>query len=171
MSRSGYVDDMCDQWAMICYRGAVSSAIRGRRGQAFLREMLAALDAMPEKRLISGALVFDGQPGIPWDVRPHEDVIVGGDTLVTGCGESVRVGDVCAMGCLGLTRSTKMDGVDAHDAPTVAGLFGIAEALAREIAYVNDEDGYRAESPELRFERVRKWVVENLLGSNDETRP
>lgn len=169
MSRSGYVDDMCDQWALIRYRGAVSSAIRGKRGQAFLREMLAALDAMPEKRLISGVLVFDGQPEIAWDVRPHEDVIIGGDVLVTGWGEAVRVGDVCAMGCLGLARGEKMDGVDAHDAPTVAGLFGIAEALAREVAYINDETG--GASPELRFERVRKWVVENLREDGDETRP
>lgn len=169
MSRSGYVDDMGDQWAMIRYRGAVSSAIRGRRGQAFLREMLAALDAMPEKRLISGALVFDGQPEIPWDVRPHEDVIIGGDMLVTGWGETVRVGDVCAMGCLGRARGTKMDNIDAHEPAHVSALFGIAEALAREVAYINDETG--GASPELRFERVRKWVVENLREDGDETRP
>ena len=162
MSRSGYVDDMCDQWAMIRYRGAVRSAIRGRRGQAFLREMLAALDAMPEKRLTAGALVFDGQPDIPWDVRPHEDVIVGGDQLITGRGEAVRIGDVCAMGCLGRARGAKMDHVDAHEPERVAALFGIAKALAREVAYVNDEDWYGAESPELRFERVRKWIVNNI---------
>lgn len=57
MSRSGYSDDCDDNWASICYRGAVVSAIRGKRGQAFLRELVAALDAMPEKRLIAEALV------------------------------------------------------------------------------------------------------------------
>ena len=46
MSRSGYTDDMEDMWQHICWRGAVASAIRGRRGQAFLREMLAAMDAI-----------------------------------------------------------------------------------------------------------------------------
>lgn len=61
MSRSGYTDDMDDQWALIRYRGAVRSAIRGKRGQAFLREMLAALDAMPEKRLVANELEMDGQ--------------------------------------------------------------------------------------------------------------
>ena len=167
MSRSGYVDDMCDEWALIRYRGAVKSAIRGKRGQAFLREMLAALDAMPEKRLISGALVFDGQPDIPWNVRPHEDVIIGGDQLVTGYGETIRVGEVCAMGCLGRARGAKMEGVDAHDAPQVAGLFGIAEALAREIAHVNDEDWWGENTPENRFKRVRKWVVDNLAETPD----
>lgn len=57
MSRSGYTEDYDDQWALIRWRGAVASAIRGNRGQAFLREMLAALDAMPEKSLIAESLV------------------------------------------------------------------------------------------------------------------
>jgi hypothetical protein len=52
MSRSGYTD-CCEGWELIRWRGAVASAIRGRRGQAFLKEMLAALEAIPTKRLIS----------------------------------------------------------------------------------------------------------------------
>ncbi len=55
MSRSGYTDD-CDGWDLIRWRGAVASAIRGKRGQQFLKEMLAALDAMPEKRLVANEL-------------------------------------------------------------------------------------------------------------------
>lgn len=55
MSRSGYSDD-CDGWAIIRWRGAVASAIRGKRGQAFLRETLAALDAMPVKELAADSL-------------------------------------------------------------------------------------------------------------------
>jgi hypothetical protein len=57
MSRSGYTDNQYDSWALIRWRGAVASAIRGKRGQAFLREMLAALDAIPDKTLIHGELV------------------------------------------------------------------------------------------------------------------
>jgi hypothetical protein len=34
-------------------RGAIASAIRGKRGQAFLKEMLEAMDALPEKKLIA----------------------------------------------------------------------------------------------------------------------
>lgn len=60
MSRSGYYDDI-DNWELIKWRGAVTSAIRGRRGQAFLREMLAELDALPKKRLIPNDLVRDGE--------------------------------------------------------------------------------------------------------------
>jgi hypothetical protein len=162
MSRSGYTDDQEDQWAFIRYRGAVTSAIRGKRGQAFLREMLASLDAMPDKRLITGALVFDGQPDIPWNPYPHEDVIVGGDQLVTGRGEVVRVGDVCAIGSVGIARGLDMSGVDPHDPPQVSGAFGISEALAREIVYENDEGCYRPETPEQRFERMRNWILSLL---------
>ena len=61
MSRSGYIDDFDDQWSLICWRGAVKSAIRGKRGQSFLRELRDALDAMPIKKLISDDLVRDGE--------------------------------------------------------------------------------------------------------------
>lgn len=56
MSRSGYSDDNDDQWQFIRWRGAVASSFRGRRGVAFLTEMLAALDALPEKKLIADEL-------------------------------------------------------------------------------------------------------------------
>jgi hypothetical protein len=51
VSRSGYNDDGTE-WDLIKWRGAVASAVRGKRGQAFLREMLVALDAIPTKQLI-----------------------------------------------------------------------------------------------------------------------
>jgi hypothetical protein len=61
MSRSGYSDDGPDsqeeQWAHIRFRGALASAIRGKRGQAMLRELATALDAMPEKALAAESLV------------------------------------------------------------------------------------------------------------------
>jgi hypothetical protein len=60
MSRSGYSDD-CGGWGLIMWRGAVASAIRGKRGQAFLREMLTVLDAMPVKRLITDELEHQGE--------------------------------------------------------------------------------------------------------------
>jgi len=57
MSRHGYNEDCDGLWAMIRWQGAVASAIRGRRGQALLRRMAEALDAMPDKRLIAGDVV------------------------------------------------------------------------------------------------------------------
>jgi hypothetical protein len=60
MSRSGYTDDYDDDPLQLGrWRGRVKSAIRGRRGQQFLRDTLAALDAMPEKRLITEELRDD----------------------------------------------------------------------------------------------------------------
>lgn len=60
MSRSGYSDDADDGDGQLqLYRGNVDRAIWGKRGQAFLREMAAALDAMPVKELIAGDVVRD----------------------------------------------------------------------------------------------------------------
>lgn len=53
MSRACYSDD-CEYIAV--WRGQVASAIRGKRGQAFLRELLASLDALPAPRLVANEL-------------------------------------------------------------------------------------------------------------------
>lgn len=59
MSRSGYNED-CENLNL--YRGNVERVLRSKRGQAFLRELAAQMDAMPEKILIEGELVApDGQ--------------------------------------------------------------------------------------------------------------
>jgi len=120
---------MDDTWALIRWRGAVESALRGRRGQALLRDLITALDAMPEKRLIQGEL----QAG----------------------------SEVCALGAIGRMRGIDMAKMDPEDYERVAPLFGIAEALAREVMYENDEGDY-LETPERRWERMRKWALDNL---------
>lgn len=130
MSRSCY-DDCCDGWDLIRWRGAVASAIRGKRGQQMLREMAAALDAMPEKRLIAERLEAEGE--------------------------------VCAMGCLGKARAIDMSGIDPYEPEAVAKAFGIAPAMAQEIAFINDDWGRRA-TPEERWGIVRRWVSEQLVG-------
>ena len=60
MSRSGYSEDIDDNWQLIRWRGAVASSLKGKRGQAFLREALAVFDAMPEPALIPNDLQADG---------------------------------------------------------------------------------------------------------------
>lgn len=107
MSRSGYSDDF-DGWASIRWRGAVTSAIKGKRGQAALREILAALDALPDKRLVA-------------------------DSLATA------EGDYCTLGALGRARGLDMAHIDPEDRQAVAQTFGVAEALAAEIMYLNDD--------------------------------
>jgi hypothetical protein len=54
MSRVLYGDG--DEYCWL-YQQHTDAAIRGRRGQAFLREMVTALDTMPVKRLAADVLV------------------------------------------------------------------------------------------------------------------
>jgi len=138
MSRSGYSDGI-EYWALIRWRGAVASAIRGKRGQAFLREMRDALDAMPEKVLIANDLV---------DVE----------------------GSHCALGVVGAARGVDLSSIDVGDYEQVASAFGIAQALAQEIEYENDEciSEWGAYRPNNMTEGERRWIymrrwVENHL--------
>lgn len=107
MSRSGYSDD-CDGWDLIRWRGAVKSAIKGKRGQAALRELLDALDSLPEKSLVAESLV-------------NED------------------GEYCTLGALGRARGLDLAPIDPEDREAVAQAFGISEAMAAEIMWINDE--------------------------------
>lgn len=159
MSRSGYCDDYGDDdpLALGRYRAQVASAIRGKRGQALLRELLAALDAMPEKRLVAGELEADGQ--------------------------------FCALGVVGQARGLNLAAIDTYDVETLGPKFNIAEQLAREIMWVNDEHvsewqhmqfeicgpmrpwEYHLKwervpterAGEKRWETVREWVAQNII--------
>jgi hypothetical protein len=60
MSRSGYTDDYdLGDGSINLWRGAVKSAFKGKRGQTFLREMLAALDGLTDKALILNDLATE----------------------------------------------------------------------------------------------------------------
>lgn len=61
MSRSGLIEDCEDVLAFGRWRGNVRRSLRSKRGQEFLRELLAAMDAMPEKRLVRDALEHEGE--------------------------------------------------------------------------------------------------------------
>lgn len=130
MSRSGYSDDV-DVLDLGRWRGQVASAIRGKRGQKLLKDLLAALDAMTEKVLIANEL-------------------------------EASDGGVCALGAVGRARGIDMANVDPEEFEVVAPIFNIAEPLAREITYENDECGMWHETPEQRFTRMRKWVAERI---------
>lgn len=141
MSRSGYVAAEGFPEENL-YRGCVVRAIRGKRGQRLLRELRAALEAMPKRELYPNA--FEPAPG-----------------------------QFCALGALaaqkgiptdGLVRPLYADDPDGEvecDNDEVARRFDIAESLAREIQWKNDEDAFR-ESPVQRWERVHRWVLRNI---------
>jgi hypothetical protein len=131
MSRAGYSED-CE--TLNLWRGAVERAIRGKRGQAFLREMAKALDAMPAKALIAGDIVRDGS-------------------------------NVCAIGAVAVARGMSVERLDIYDGEEVGAAFGVAKALACEIAYENDEGGAGNETIEQRWSRMRAWVAAQLRAS------
>lgn len=163
MSRSGYTDD-CDGWALIRWRGAVKSAISGERGQAFLRELAAALDAMPTKELAA-----------------HSFRTEGGEFCTLGVIANARGVDVSGL-----------DPKDDYCREPVGKLLDIAPAMAAEIMHENDRaidefdwidvpifgpflyhwqrDTYSERVPNegaaaKRWQYMRKWVGEHLRAS------
>src|SRR6185369_15566751 len=143
MSRSGYIDDADSTWDLIRWRGAVKSAMKGKRGRAFLLEMLTAMDAMPQKRLIADELKRTKVNANHW-----EDLV-----SFSHWGMFPAPG-LCAIGTVGERRGLDMSKIDPEDYCTVANQFNIALAMAQEIVYVNDEMGPYRETPEERFARV-----------------
>lgn len=163
MSRSGYSDD-CDndegQYAM--WRGQVASAIRGKRGQTLLRDMLAALDTMPEKQLFKGHLV-----------TPEGGVCALG-----------ALGQARGVEMSAFEKFIDIDGyVDDPQslADNLSATFDAASQLIQEIQYMNDEaidyvwdipnpdlrPGQphhirRAYTPEERWQKMREWVAKQI---------
>ena len=132
MSRSGYSDD-CEHVAL--WRGAVKRATRGYRGQHLLKQLCAALDAMPVKRLIADAIVNDA-----------------GDVCALGALDATA-------------PPYSADDCDDWDyARNLAKHFNIAHALASEIVYMTDEAAiWLAETPEQRWTRMRAWVDTQIV--------
>lgn len=150
MSRHGYSDDI-DQWDLIKWRGQVASAIRGKRGQRLLVDLVKALDAMPEKELITSKLVT-----------------VDGEVCALGAVGLFR-GTEMPM----LDRSGDEYEGDDFDSHEMANLFDVAHQLAAEVMWQNDEGGsdyktvdgqwtYSPETPQERWVRVRAWAIRHI---------
>lgn len=131
MSRSGYSED-CDSNELGLWRGAVESAIQGRRGQAFLKEMLAALDALPEKKLITDELELDGAVCAIGAVGKAR----GTDMKGINPEDANRVADIFNI------------------APAMAR--EIVYENDEGVAY------WVSETPEQRYDRMRRWVESNI---------
>lgn len=169
MSRAGYYDDIDDPLVLGRWRAQVRSATRGKRGQKLLRDLLTALDAMPEKRLVTDALEIsaaaDEKHAQSW-VKMFNDPSAADryrQEYVNRRPVEYREGDVCALGALGRLRGLDMSELDPDEPEGVAAAFDIASPLAREIVYMNDEGPY--ETPEARWQRMRKWVAAQIIES------
>lgn len=72
-------------------------------------------------------------------------------------------GRVCALGSVAVSRRLDVSEIDPGEAHDVASTFGIAECMAREIAYLNDETlTARNETPSERWKRMRAWVADQI---------
>lgn len=135
VSRSGYTDDL-DGGDLNLWRGAVRRAMRGKRGQAFLREMLAGMDAMPEKALIA-------------------------EQLVTKEGDVCAMGVVCK--ARGLDASL-IDYEDGDSVAAVLGIApAMAKEISYENDECGPRSWQGGETPGMRFMRMRAWVAKRLL--------
>ena len=136
MNRSGYTesdDDISDLHVEL-WRRTVTEAIASPEGQAFLRELAAALDALPNKWLIEEQLVAEE-------------------------------GDCCAIGAVCKARGIDTAGMDGDGMECVAERLGVPWPLAAEI--VDRNDGFR-ETPERRWQRMRRWVDRHIAQGNDQ---
>jgi hypothetical protein len=120
--------------------GALRSAIRGRRGQQLLRDLIAGLDVLPVRELAAGSL----------------------EDPETGC--------VCALGAVRLQRGLRavplsFDPTDPDiDWRELASPFNISETLANAVVSQNEYCDKCNDEPSRRrrWRSVRDWAVRNL---------
>lgn len=147
-------------------------AINGKRGRKALAELREALLALPEKRLIEGALCTVGNTA---EAAAIEDILPGGwrksDLLeaVEGQGEGV-----CAIGAYVWYKQVKAGatpedafekvrqlGDDANDTADAGKRAGLTFTLAWSLAYQNDE-GFAKLTPEQRYIAFLGWIDRQL---------
>jgi hypothetical protein len=136
-------DDFCDDDANLSFgrwRGQVESAIRGKDGQKFLKELVRALDALPEKKLIS-------------------------ESLQVQDGAVCALGAVARARGIDMTQWTPGPDDDPDDfhydqVHELAGTFNVAHQLISEIIWENDEGNYN--SPEHRWAAMRKFAINRI---------
>lgn len=188
MSRFGEYDgdeDYPNQAAL--WEKRAQLALEGRRGKAALRELRDALEALPEKRLISGALCTVGLEskletmptvtvkGVPYPNAARRDV----EEFVAAHGKEPE--GVCAMGAMAWYRKVK-SGMDPDEAfaslpvlpdtnygsaSATAALgrdeLGLAYTLAWTIAEQNDSEyAFGEMTPEARYIAFLRWIDEEL---------
>lgn len=150
MSRSGYSEDYGDDdysnLAMGRWQAQVNSAIRGKRGQKLLRDLVAALDAMPVKELAANVLETDE-----------------GAVCALGAVGKLRGVDVKALD-IG-SQEFPDESWEEHDWDKLSEVFNIAPQLAREVMYINDE---MARTGAERWAYVRRWAAKRIVLTEEE---
>lgn len=124
--------------------GWIRSAIRGKRGQSFLRELVTALDALPSPELSCGAL----------------------EDLATGC--------CCAFGAVRRLRGPESVKLWFHpeeedtSPDDLAKPFGVSLTLAWAVVQANEDmnESNTEQGRRRRWADVRAWAMRHLQEAN-----
>ena len=127
---------------------AVANATKGKRGQAFLRELRKALLAMPDKRLIAGDMI-----------TPTGEVCALGQFAVyKGKAAELRQSFIFQNEGEEYTEEEDL----SESANWVAYRFNVPTCLAFDVAYANDEE-FHYDTPEARWRLMLQWIDARLL--------
>lgn len=154
MSRHGYSDDFGDedgQLAMGRWQAQLKSSIRGKRGQAFFRSLVEALDALPEKSLVANSL------------ETNEGAVCAFGALARHKGVDVKA--------LNIGSEYSDDDREDSDWDKLAGAFNITQQLTREVMYTNDEvwtGASEADTGTVRWQKVRAWAARQIVPTEAE---
>jgi hypothetical protein len=140
MTRLHYYDDDSDPSQEGLAAGALRSAIRGERGQRFIRDLVQALDALPLPDLAAGALE-DEETGCP---------------CAFGAVRRFRGADAVPLWFHPMEEDVTPD--------NLAKPFNVSKTLAWAVVQVNEDGmiGNDEETRRLRWKRVRDWAVRRL---------
>ena len=69
-------------------------------------------------------------------------------------------GQVCALGSVARARGLDLSNIDPENGDGMGTIFGIPDALAKEIMFMNDD--WSKETPEARWSRMKTWAENNL---------
>lgn len=134
------------------WQQAARNALRGRKGQAVLRELRAALLALPEPRLIEGRFC-SGLDVCPLGALAKQR-LAAGSTIPWGRAPFTSMEELEER--LGEELEEEWTTVDLGEA------MGLKKTLAWTIAYENDEGNWNTETPEQRYQRMQSWVEGQL---------
>ena len=140
-----YCDNDWEPWMGGQQAGALRSAVRGRRGQRFLQDLIDALDALPVPELSAGAL----------------------EDEETGC--------CCAFGAVRRHRGAEavplgFDPMDEDQTPDgLTEPFDVSRTLAWAVVQANEEcsTSNTPDARRRRFQEVRRWAVAKLCAAEE----